>query len=506
MRTKNSALNFIAFTGSQLINVVLSFVARTVFIYALSAEYLGVAGLFTNVLTVLSLAELGIGTAMSYYLYKPVSEQNTAQIQQIMNLYKRLYTWVAIVVAALGLILTPFLDVLIKGDTSYIDNLTLIYLLYLFNTVSSYFFSYKRAIIEAHQKAYITTLITAGLMSLQFIIQMIVLVAMHDFVAFLLVQIVCNVATNVIIAIVANRMYPYLKADKKSMPEPEVKKGIFKNISAMFMHRLGDVVVNNTDNILMSAFVGLKSVGIYSNYLMIQSSITTLLNGAMGSFTASIGNLGVEEESHKVYKTYKALNFMSFWAYSFCSVAFLVLYNPFIEAWVGADYTFTMDIVLIFVVNFYIRGSRKMTLTFRDALGLFWYDRYKPAVEVLVNLIVSLLLVVKMGIMGIFIGTLVSNIGICVWVEAYVIYKHGFKEKMSMFVGMYIVQAATLAVCGGLTYYLCSLCTMGGFAEVLIKLLICIFVYNGLILLLYFKTDEFKMIYRQAKSLLVKRG
>ena len=132
MRTKNSALNFIAFTGSQLINVVLSFVARTVFIYALSAEYLGVAGLFTNVLTVLSLAELGIGTAMSYYLYKPVSEQNTAQIQQIMNLYKRLYTWVAIVVAALGLILTPFLDVLIKGDTSYIDNLTLIYLLYLF--------------------------------------------------------------------------------------------------------------------------------------------------------------------------------------------------------------------------------------------------------------------------------------------------------------------------------------------------------------------------------------
>lgn len=503
MRTKNSFLNFLANTGSHFLNVILSFVCRTVFMYTLSKEYLGVSGLFTDLLAVLSLAELGIGGAIIYHMYQPVADKNYQEQRELMNLYRRMYTVVALVIAVLGLAVTPFLDVLTKGKSELdVHQLTIIYLLYLFNTVSSYFFCYKRSIIDAHQKAYIGTIYNTVFTMIQFVVQIAILLLTHNFIAYLLVQIVCNIATNIVVAHKADKMYPYLREDTKSLPEPKKKKSIYKNISAMFMHRVGDVMVNGTDNLIMSAFVGVIPVGIYSNYMLLQASINTALNGVFGAFTASIGDLGTTKDDESIFRVYKTLNFLGFWLYGFSTIAFLVMFNPFIEVWAGEDMIFPMSMVLLIVVNFYIAGMRKVTLTFRDAMGLYWYDRYKPIFEVIINLSTSLILVQRIGIEGVLLGTTISTMTTCWWIEPYVTYKHGFHKSVSHFFRSYALYTFTTILVGGFTYWVCDHFTMGGVVEIILKLITCIVVYNVIILLLYGRTQEFKELWKQAVKLM----
>lgn len=508
MRTRNSFFNFLANTGSTVINIILSFICRTVFIAMLGKTYLGVNGLFSNILSVLSLAELGIGGAMIFHMYEPVAKEDHKATRELMNLYKRLYAMVALVIAVAGVCLTPFLGYLIKdqNDTGLgMDYLTIVYLLYLFNTVSSYFFCYKRSITEAHQKAYINVGVGSCIQIVQFIVQILVLVLTKNFIAYLLVQIACNVLTNILTAYLADRLYPYMKEDRKSLPPKETRKHIYKHVGAMFLHRLGDVVVNNTDNLIMSAFVGLGSVGIYSNYLLIETSINTALNGVFGAFTASVGNLGATENKEHVFRVYKVINFLGFVLYGYCTIAFLVMYNPFIEVWAGADYLFPMSIVLIMEMNFYVRGMRKATLTFRDAMGLYWYDRYKPIFEVIINLVVSLVLVMKIGVAGILLGTLISNLSTCFWIEPLVTYRYGFEQKVSHFFKTYAVYTLTVVGVGGFTYWLCDHFTMGGITEVIWKLIVCTVVYNGIVVLLYYRTDEFQELWKQSMLILQHR-
>ena len=504
MRTKNSFLNFMANTGSYIINLILSFIARTIFIKVLSAEYLGVNGLFGNILSVLSLAELGIGTAMLFHLYKPIADEDEDEICRMMNLYRILYSIVAAVVSVLGLALVPFLDVLIK-DKPDIDNLTTIYLLYLAGTVCSYLWGYKRAIIDGHQKSYVGTIYNTVFTTIQFVLQIIVLLIFKDFIIYLVIQIGCVILTNIAVAHKADKMYPYLKRDKKSLPDKKKIKSIFKNMGAMSIHKLGDVVLNNTDSLIMSSFVGIVSVGIYSNYLMISASINTALMGVLGSTTASIGNLNAEEDKESLFRVFNVLEFLCFWIYSYVCVGMMIVYNPFMEAWAGEEYVFALPIVFIFVLNFYISGMRKVVLIFRDAMGLYWYDRYKPLFEVTINLVLSIILAQKIGIVGVFIGTFVSVMSTCFWVEPYVVYKHGFKRGVSHYFLLFIKYTAIMFAVGGASYWICSFIEMGGFLEVILKGVICTVIYNGVLLLLFFRTEEFKELWKVAMNLLKAR-
>ncbi len=500
MRTKNSFFNFMANTGSYIINLILSFVTRTIFIHVLSAEYLGINGLFGNILSVLSLAELGIGTAMIFHMYKPIAEENEDEIRKLMNLYRILYAIVAGVVTVLGLVLVPFLDVLIK-DKPDIDGLTTIYLLYLLNTVCSYLWGYKRAIIDGHQKSYVGTIYNTVFTTIQFVLQIIVLLVFKEFIIYLVIQIACSILTNIFVAHKADKMYPYLKKDRKSLPEKKQIKSIFKNMGAMSIHKLGDVVLNNTDSLVMSSFVGIVSVGIYSNYLMISASINTALMGVLGSTTASIGNLNASEDKESVFRVFKVLEFLCFWIYSYVCVGMMIVFNPFMEAWAGEEYVFTLGIVFLFVLNFYISGMRKVVLIFRDAMGLYWYDRYKPIFEVIINLVVSIVLANYIGIAGVFIGTFVSVMSTCFWIEPLVVYKHGFERKVSHYFGLFFKYTAIMFAVGGLSYWVCSFVDMGGFLEVILKSIIVTVLYNGILLLLFFRTMEFKELWGVAMKI-----
>ena len=512
MRTKNSVINFLANSGSHLINVILSFVVRTIFIYTLSAEYLGVNGLFGNVLTVLSFAELGIGTAMIYKLYEPVARDDYDMIRRLMNLYRRLYMAVALVIAVAGLLLVPFLPYLIADYDRYsgMENLTVIYLLFLFDAVSSYFFSYKRSIIYAYQKMYITTAIDTAVTVTQFIVQIVVLLIFKAFIPFLLIQVGASVTKNVISARVADSRYKYLNVDKTSLPDATVRNDIKKNIAAMSLHKLGDIVVNNTDNLIMSAFVGLTQVGVYSNYIMIQSTVNTALNGFYGAFTASIGDLYVDEKAGadlsderrgRLYEVYRTMLFLTFWIYGFCSAAFLVLYNPFIEAWAGERYLFPMSIVIAVVAVFYLNGMRKVTLTFRDAMGLFWYDRYKPIAEIIINLTASLILVQKLGVIGIFLGTIISIMTTCFWIEPLVTFKYGFRMRVGAYYGYYFLYTAIACADIALTCFICDRIPFTGFVGVFVKAIILIIVYNIVVILIFAKSVQMRDVLGRLKKM-----
>jgi O-antigen/teichoic acid export membrane protein len=311
--------------------------------------------------------------------------------------------------------------------------------------------------------------------------------------------------TNLVLAYQAEKMYPYLKCDRKSLPSKETRKSIYKNAGAMSIHKLGDVMLNNTDSLIMSSFVGVGSVGIYSNYLLISNSVNTALSSILGATTASIGNLSATEDRESVFRVYKVLQFLCFWIYSFSCVAFMILYNPFISAWTawtGKDYLFPMTIVFVYVLNFYINGMRKGILIFRDAMGLYWYDRYKPIFEVIINLVFSIVLVIKMGIVGIMFGTFISVMSTCFWVEPLVTYKYGFHKKVSHYFILFAKYTAVMFIAGGFTYWVCSFFDMGGYKEVLIKGILCTLLYNVILLLLYFRTDEFREIWKIMKNLM----
>lgn len=504
-RTKNSLLNISTNVLGQIVQMILQFISRTIFVWLLGEEYLGVNGLFGNILNLLSLTELGFGTAIIYSLYKPIAENDREHILRLMNMYRRIYSIVAFSILGLGLLLVPFLDNFIAGETT-IPNLKLLYILYLLNTVASYFLVYKRSLIEANQKQYICTVYQKAFAIIQNFVQIIVLLVFRNYILYLLVMIACNILTNIAISIKADRMYPWLKCNNKAMPDKMEQKAIYKNTLAMSMHKLGTVCVNSTDNLLMSALVNLGSVGIYSNYTLITGNISLFAGLIYSSLTASIGNLGASDSKQKLYDTYKTLNFFCFIVTSFCTVCLFSLLNPFITVWIGSRYTFNMSVVAIIVLNYYLAGMRQMTLKFRDALGIFWYDRYKAIAEATINLVCSFVLTKLFGIIGIFIGTTLCNVCVNLWVEPYVLYKHGFqKSTKEYYVSYGMYTAFTLGV-SAILYIMNQMIEDGGVVLLFVKICLTVVVYVVAFVVIFIRNPQLKSLLLILRGVVKKKG
>ena len=369
MRKKNSIINMIVGLVGQLLNMLLSFGGRMVFVHYLSQEYLGVNGLFGDVLGMLNLAELGIGSAMIFSMYRPAAQNDEQQLARLMNLYRTLYRIVALAVLGIGLALMPFLPHLMKGGEG-VENLQLIYLLYLLQAVTSYLLSYKNAIYQAYQKAYIRKALDQIIGIVRLILQIVVLVTTRNFILYLIIQLFMPMLTSAIIWARADREFPYLK-QYKELPEPQERKAIFKNVGALSLHKLATVIVRSTDNLIMSAFDGLATVGIYSNYKLVLMNVNNLLGHVTGAFTASIGNLNALEGRKRVYEIFRILDFAAFLLYGYLSGGLVTLINFFIRMIFGEEYLFSMTVVVIIMAEFFISGLRQMGLQFREALGLF---------------------------------------------------------------------------------------------------------------------------------------
>lgn len=367
MRTKNSIINLITAIIGQGFGVIISFVSRIFFIKYLGAEYLGIDGLFTNILTILSLAELGVGSAMTFSLYRPIADENNEKIKSLMDLYKKAYRIIGIVVIGLGLCMVPFYRMLMD-EVPNINNLNIIFMLFVLNTAISYFYAYKKSLIICNQKKFITTIIKYLSYFMMNVIQIIILVFSKNYILFLICQIIFTLLENICNSIIADRMYPYLKEKNVEKLDVAEKKKIKNNVSAMLFHKLGSVIVNSTDNIIISKYVGLIAVGLYSNYYMVTNALVIITNQIFDAIVASIGNLGTTKDTLRLNEVFNRVFFLNFFVFGMLASTMAVVMNDFITIWVGEKYLFDIWITYVIIISFYLRGMRKSCITFRDAL------------------------------------------------------------------------------------------------------------------------------------------
>lgn len=501
MRTKNSIKNIFTALIGQIFGILISFVSRLIFIKYLGIEYLGINGLFTNILTILSLAELGVGSAMIYSLYKPIAEEDKKKIQGLMNFYATAYNVIGIVVLILGVSILPFLNFFVKTD---VKNLELLYFLYLASSVITYFYAYKRSLIIADQKNYIVTFYRYLFVFLLNFVQILILVFTRNFILFLIAQIIFSLFENIAISRRANQLYPnYLQKNRVKIDSVS-KNEITKNIRAMFFHRIGGVIVDGTSSIFISLYSGVLMVGLYSNYLLIINALNSVTNQMFSSITASVGNLNVKEGRDKSKKVYDMILLGNFWIFGFISICLWILINPFISLWLGEQYILNNTIVLLIIISFYFRGMRKATLTFKDAYGLFWNDRYKPVFEAVLFIIFSLILGSKFGITGILLANILSSLATNFWIEPYVLFKFGFKKNLKNYYLTYMKYTLILIVSLLITSYFGSFIHYINLLNFVLLLIICIFVPNLLFFLLFRKTNEFQQLQKIINMILFK--
>lgn len=508
-RTEYSAYNTSVALISRAAAIIMGYIVRIVFTHVLTEDYVGINGLFTDILNVLSLSEMGIETAISFALYKPISKGDIETQKSIMNLYKWFYRFVGLFVGIAGLCVIPFMDILIKNKPD-IEHLTYIYILYLLNTVMSYLFVYKRTLLDAHQLMYIGTLSKTVSWILQDIVQIAVLLFTRNFVLYLYVYIASTLLSNIYVSRKTDKLFPFMREKNIKPVENTQKKSILKNIRAMMMHKIGDVIVNNTDNLLISSFVGITSVGCYSNYYLLIGSIQQVLNETFQGITASVGNLGATSDSSKVLKIFRSVFFLNNWLFGAAAICLFELINPFVELSFGVQYLFTADIVLMLCINFYVRGMTRSCLIFRNSLGLFWYDRYKSIAEAAINLIASILLAMRFGTLGVFIGTFISTVTTSLWVEPFVLYKYHFHAPVLSYykkLSAYIIETALIwsAAHAACSFAVSILPSQNIIVQLVIRLLICAVLINALFLLLHCRNEELRFVLRKLKGLINKR-
>ena len=494
MRLENSIKNIKTAWILQLVHILCQFFSRTVIIKVLTIEYVGLSGLFSNVLMMLSLAELGIGEAIIFSLYKPIAENNHKVINAIMGFYKRIYIAVGIFILIAGLGITPFIGHFIK-EMPDIPEIYTIYMLYVINSAVSYFFSYKSAFVTATQKNYLVVM-NNGLWEVAMVIlQVILLFTTKNYIAYMVIGILFVVIQNVSITAIANRSYPYLKEQSTERIPQNIYKEIGKNTGAMVFHKIGYIIVFATDNLILSKFIGLVSVGIYANYCTITNAVTVFINKFFNGITASVGNLAVEESVEVQEKTFYKVFFMNFWLYTFSCCCLFNLLNPFIkDIWLGKEFLFSQGIVLLIVIKIYFSGMRGAAQTFKNAKGLYWYNKYMPIYESLINLVASVILVKHIGVAGVILGTIISSVLTCVWIEPHVLYKYGFKKSAKEFYFKYLWYFGIFAVIMIVTWFITSLLPEAGVIPFFLKCIVNLVLPNIIIAMLFYRTDEFKYI------------
>lgn len=482
-RSQNALLNALANVTGQVITLIFSFLTRIVFIKAFGENYLGINGLFSNILSVLSLAELGVSSAIVYSMYKPIAEKDYYKLSALMTYYKKLYQNIGVFVAAIGLLVVPFLKYLVKVEAD-IGNVTVYYLLYLLNTVSSYFLVYKTSILIADQKSYIIKICTVFTVAIQFLVLTFAAMILRNYYIYLSLQIGFSIINNYICSRMAVKQYPFIKI-KAELGEKE-KKTIWTNILSMFSYQVGNVILNNTDNILTSVIVNTVVVGYYSNYSMVISSIATFLQLIFTSLQASIGNLVVTGDEEKQYDIFNIIQLLSFWATLFCCVSFAMLFQDCITILYTDHYLLDYRIVLICVFNFYIQFIMYPIYCYRSTIGLFKQTRWVMLFTSIINLILSIVFGQMWGLAGILIATGVSRLVSNFWYEPLKLYKVYFKKPVVEYYIQQLVYAVSTVIIVMMMAWISSyLKHLNLYLRFFIKVLACIFIPNSILLIKY---------------------
>lgn len=489
-RTQNSIRNIIFGIINRVVSIIFPFIVRTIFIKVLGEEYLGLNSLYSSILQVLNLADLGFASAIVASMYKPIADGDTDKVSALMNLYRKLYKIIGIVILVCGLILTPFIDKLISGEPPAGVNIYIFWLLYLANTVVSYlFFAYKVSLINAHQRNDITEKIGASCKIIFSVLQIVAILLFKSLYLYVFLTIINSIIYNLWCSFVCDKKYPQYTCSGEL--DKETKRGITKNIGALALQKIGNTVSVSLDSIIISAFLGLTTVAIYGNYYYIVSAIAMMVNLIYSAITASIGNSIATESSEKNYKDLKKFFFLNTWLVSWCCVCFMCLFQDFMIVWMGEDLLFGMGTVLMLVLRFYFDQIRKVVLTYKDAAGMWWADKWRPLVGCIVNLTLNIILVQSIGVGGVLLSTVVSYAFVEMPWETHVLFKLYFKHNEASYYLEMLIVTLGMAVAGGVTYFVCSLININHIAAIIVKLLICIVLPNIIFIFLNMRNKDF---------------
>ncbi|MBR2786189.1 MAG: oligosaccharide flippase family protein [Clostridia bacterium] len=498
-RTTNTIYNFATGIVGQFIAILMQFIVRTVFIQTLGKSYLGINGLFSNILSMLSLAELGVGSAILFKLYDPLAKNNKARISVLMKFYKTVYMWIGIIVTIIGVLLIPFLHYMIndydKLETLGI-NAVIIYLLYLLQSVSSYlFFAYKSAIIRADQKEYKLNIVSYIFTIATTVSQIILLKIVSNFEIYITISVVFVILQNIVNAHIANKDYPYLKEKTEQKIEKKEIKEIFKDCFAIFLYKINGVVLKATDNIIISSVIGLEMVGMYSNYYILYTTIRTIFAKVFDSVIHSIGNLHAVDEAEHEYTVFKSVNFISVIIGATAGVGIFCISDNFVKTWIGDEWVLLQPFSLLMGIEIYILAITSFLSKYRSAMGLFQQAKYRPLASMLINLVVSFVLVKYWGVCGVLVGTIVSSVLTIMWYEPVIIHKYGLKNKFP--VRNYFIKNAFFAIvltgAGAINYIVSRYVYAGhGWISIGIHAVVCCVTVPLIFILAFIKTEEGK--------------
>ena len=497
-RTKNISRNIFFGIVQKVVNLFFPFIVRTILIYTLGAEYLGLNSLFSSILQVLSLTELGVATAMVYSMYKPMAENNIKIVCALLKLYRKLYTIIGSVLLIIGMTLIPILQYLIHGRIPSDINLYILYTIYIINSSLSYLlFGYKQSLFIASQRSYIISKINLIAIFIMYSSQIILLLITHNYYVYIITLPITTISINIMNTICANKYYPMYKCYGEV--SREIKYSIVKKTSALFGTKLSSIVLHAADTLVISAFLGLTQVAIYGNYYYIVNAIIGLIMIIFSSITASIGNSIIVETKEKNYLDFCKLTLANFWIVGFCSTCLLCLYQPFMQIWVGEELLYPDSMMYMFVIYFYVYQLRRVVLTYKDAAGIWWEDRFRPYVIMAFNLGTNLILVQIIGIYGVILSTLISMIISIPW-ENHTVFKYIFKMSSKEYystIFYYIIISVIVIL---LNFYICNFILLYKWNTIIVRLLVCCVVVNSLFYLAFKNRMEFTELKKMIKK------
>ncbi|MGI6377809.1 MAG: lipopolysaccharide biosynthesis protein [Bacilli bacterium] len=499
-RIKNTKRNIVSGLIKQIISILLPFIIRTIIIYTLGTAYSGLNGLFSSILQVLNLTDLGFTAAVTFVMYRPIADGDNESVSAILNFLKKTYFIVGIVILLIGLAITPLLSYLISGEIPSDINIYLLFLIYLFNTVISYLlFAYKGALFNAMQREDVVSNIYSVTSFFIKGIQILLLIFLRNYYVFIMVMPLGTVANNILLQVFSKKYFPEIIPNGK-LPK-ETYRVIIKQVKALFVGKLGTVARNSLDDVMISFFMGLVAVAIYDNYYYIFSAIYGILLVLTQSMQASVGNSIAKETKLKNYKDLLKFNFLFMWIVGWCSITMSCLYQPFMFLWMRGDTNMLLSLLDMFLLclYFYILNMNNARNLFLEGNGLYHECRLWFVLEAVGNLVLNLLLGYFLGITGIILATIITIFVFNFITRTNVVFKHYFNISPKEFYLKHLLYFLITICVGFVTYHLCDFIRIEGFLNIIIRSLLCVVLPNVLFLAFLFKTKEFK----EAKGLVL---
>lgn len=509
-RTSNSLKNIASNLGLKLLMLGLQFATRTLFIHNLGTIYNGINSLVTSTLSFLNMAELGIGSAIVFAMYKPVADDDREKIKQYLAYYKKIYHTLGLIVLAIGLVIMPFLPYMMKDlqGTAEIRDVYIIYALYLFQSFTSFFwYADRRGFLTARQEDYKVTTINYISSISTLILQGAVLMFIEGFTGFFVyvaIPIAIEVARNLAKGFSIAKKHPYIKEKPAGALSKQEKKALYQNTFGLFIAKISTIINNSIDSILISSLIGVAVLGKYYNYQTLILMVTGFVEIIFASLRPSIGNLNASAPIEAKKRVFNLINFAAFWLYGFCAICYFVVVQPFVTIWIGAENLMPKIVPLVVTVNFLTSGMTAAVNGFREGCGLYYQGRYRPLFTALFNVLFSIILGSIWGIPGIILATIISRFITIWWFDAYIVFKNVFEEKPYKYLMDYLAKLVLIFAVGALTAFVCSLHGLTGILAVIVNILISAVLVNGCFLLLFFKTAEFAQINNFLKNTLKK--